>query len=75
MRRYLVLTLVVLLISALVLAPGCGNGKAGQGLTKVRCCEVMRSIFYAPQYVALSRGFFLEQGLDIDLTPARGQTR
>ncbi len=34
--------------------------------------EVTRSIFYAPQYVALSQGFFEEEGLKIELTTAQG---
>ncbi len=41
-------------------------------LTEVRLSEVTRSIFYAPQYVALSQGFFEEEGLKIDLTTAQG---
>ena len=42
------------------------------GLQKVSLSEVTRSIFYAPQYVALSQGFFNEEGLDIELTTAQG---
>ena len=38
------------------------------GLTKVKVAEVAHSIFYAPQYVAISEGFFEEVGIDIDLT-------
>lgn len=38
----------------------------------VRLSEVTRSIFYAPQYVALTQGFFEEQGLNIELTTAQG---
>ena len=41
-------------------------------MQKIRLSEVTRSIFYAPQYVALSKGFFTEQGLDIELTTAQG---
>ncbi|QKS73295.1 ABC transporter substrate-binding protein [Paenalkalicoccus suaedae] len=32
----------------------------------------MRSIFYAPQYVAISEGFFEEEGIEIDLTTTWG---
>ncbi len=34
--------------------------------------EVTRSVFYAPLYVALSEGFFEEEGLSIELTTTWG---
>ncbi|WP_418909808.1 ABC transporter substrate-binding protein [Bacillus pinisoli] len=34
---------------------------------KVRVGEVTHSIFYAPQYVALTEGFFEEEGLEVEL--------
>ena len=36
-------------------------------LTKVTLNEVAHSIFYAPQYVAIEKGYFKDEGLDIDL--------
>lgn len=36
-------------------------------LTKVKVAEVAHTIFYAPQYVALEKGYFKDEGLDIDL--------
>lgn len=36
-------------------------------LKKVKVAEVAHTIFYAPQYSALSKGYFKEEGLDIDL--------
>lgn len=56
---------LVLLLSV----SACGN--AG-GKTKVRVCEVTHSVFYAPQYVAIARGFFAEEGIDIDLSNGQG---
>lgn len=41
-------------------------------LQTVKLSEVTRSIFYAPQYVALSQGFFEEEGLKIKLSTAQG---
>ena len=36
-------------------------------LTKVKVAEVAHSIFYAPQYVAINKGYFKDEGIDIDL--------
>ena len=41
-------------------------------LTKVTLSEVTHSIFYAPQYVAISEGFFEDEGIDIELISASG---
>ena len=41
-------------------------------LTKVKVAEVTHSIFYAPQYVAHSLGYFKEEGLDVEITLANG---
>ncbi len=39
---------------------------------KLNVSEVTRSVFYAPQYVAISQGFFEECGIEIDLTTGQG---
>lgn len=41
-------------------------------IKEVRIGEVTRSIFYAPQYVAIEKGFFDEEGLAIQLTTIPG---
>jgi len=45
---------------------------SAQTPTKIRYAEVIRSIFYLPQYIAFSNGYFKEEGLDVDLTTAQG---
>ncbi len=41
-------------------------------LKKITLAEVARSVFYAPQYVAITNGYFEEEGLDIELLNANG---
>lgn len=43
-----------------------------QKLTKINLAEVTRSLFYAPQYVAIEKGFFKDEGLDIQLQTTWG---
>lgn len=69
MRKSVLLLLVVLLGVSLGLT-GCNH--ASKELTKVKLCEVTHSIFYAPQYVALTQGFFQEEGLEIELSNGQG---
>ncbi|MUT65363.1 ABC transporter substrate-binding protein [Paenibacillus sp. NEAU-GSW1] len=68
-RVWMGLLLSFVLLTTAVLA-GCGNG--GGEKTKVKIGEVTRSLFYAPQYVAIEKGFFAEEGLDIELTTTAG---
>lgn len=48
---------------------GCSTEKP---LTKVTVAEVTHSVFYAPQYVALTEGFFEEEGLDVEFVTTPG---
>lgn len=69
-RRTLAVLCAVLLLCAGTLGL---TGCAGDSQTvKVRLCEVTHSIFYAPQYVAMSLGFFAEEGLEVELTNGQG---
>lgn len=48
------------------------NNETENGLTKVKVAEVAHTIFYAPAYAAISKGYFEEEGIEIDLTLASG---
>lgn len=68
MKKCLALA-AALCLAAAALA-GCGG--AARGMEKVTLCEVTHSIFYAPQYVALAKGFFAEEGLEVELSNGGG---
>ena len=40
--------------------------------TLIKMNEVTRSVFYAPQYVAINNGYFKESGIEIELTTGQG---
>ena len=44
----------------------------GKAPIKIRYNEVVRSILYAPAYVALTKGYFKEAGFDVTLSTAQG---
>ena len=72
-KKYSTLLAGVLLIGSLA-AAGCGSSDstASGDLTKVTLNEVAHSIFYAPQYVAIEKGYFAEEGIDLDLVTGFG---
>lgn len=57
---------------ALSLCAGCGTETEPEALQPVRLNEVVHSVFYAPQYVALEKGFFEEEGLDVSVAVGNG---
>ncbi len=61
---------VILIVMLTIGLTACGSKE--EKMQKVRVAEVTRSIFYAPEYVAIEKGFFKDEGLDIELTTTWG---
>lgn len=72
-KKFTVISLITILIFSLTILAGCNNKKQeNNNLTKVKLNEVVRSVFYAPMYVAINEGMFKEEGLDIELSTGQG---
>ncbi len=69
MKKLIISLLVVCLCAATLI--GCSKTDE-KGLTKVTLSEVVHSIFYAPQYVAMELGFFEEEGIDLQVDLGNG---
>ena len=63
--------LILIFVFANSFFVGCTKRNTDE-LISVRLNEVVHSIFYAPQYIALEKGFFEEEGLNITLDVGQG---
>ena len=73
MKKRIIITLVIAIIIVAIVAIIVNNkGEEDNGLKKINLSEVTRSVFYAPQYVAINNGYFEENGLEIELTTGQG---
>lgn len=64
---------IVLVVASLVLFNfNKENDKEEVKLEKVKLAEVAHTIFYAPQYVAIEKGYFKDLGIDLELTLTPG---
>ena len=67
-----IIAIVVIIATVLIINSGNSTGEKVKELKTIKVSEVTRSVFYAPQYVAISGGYFEEEGLKIDLTTGQG---
>ena len=74
MKKYIIIILIILVVAGGILGYSLLRNKNNDnsGLTTISLNEVTRSVFYAPQYVAIANGYFEEEGLNIELTTGQG---
>lgn len=64
---YSIICVLILLLIGLMFLLDLNKGDNKKDLEKIRVAEVAHTVFYAPQYAAISQGFFEEEGLDVEL--------
>ncbi len=67
-------TILIVLTVALLLLPLACRSDENKTVT-LQLHEVTRSVFYAPQYIAMSLGYFEEEGLHVEITTSGGSEK
>lgn len=74
MKKIIITILLIIVVALAVFAIYTQNIDKPETaeFTTLQVNEVTRSVFYAPQYVAIANGFFEEEGLKLELTTGQG---
>lgn len=74
MKKIITIAIAILLIALVagIIFMQNSNQSQESNLKQITVNEVTRSVFYAPQYVAISNGYFEEEGLEIELSTGQG---
>ena len=70
----IIITIAILMLAIAISVRGDNqsNIQNAEEFKKIDVSEVTRSVFYAPQYVAIKNGFFEKNGLEIELITGQG---
>ena len=68
----ILIAVIIGIIAAVVININKNSTKDENGTKLVRLNEVTRSVFYAPQYVAIAQGYFKEKGIEVEITTGQG---
>ena len=73
MKKIIITAIICVIIIAIAITTvTLQTKKVDNTLKTIRVNEVTRSVFYAPQYVAIAKGYMAEEGLEIELTTGQG---
>ena len=71
-KRLIVIIFVLIIAVTIGIVTTIKQKEEKENLQTVKVNEVTRSVFYAPQYVAINNGYFKENGMNIELTTGQG---
>lgn len=71
-RKMIIYAIAIILIIVSSLTISVIKSPNNNEISKIKVSEVTRSVFYAPQYVAINNGYFKENGIEIELTTGQG---
>ena len=69
---YSIICVLILLLIGLMFLLDLNKGDNKKDLEKIRVAEVAHTVFYAPQYAAISEGYFEDEGLDVEIILTSG---
>ena len=71
-KLFITIVIVVLIVLLGIQILIIKNKKENTETKTIKVNEVTRSVFYAPQYVAINNGYFKDYNIEIDLTTGQG---
>lgn len=74
MKKIIITILIVLLVLGGILGYTLIKNKknTNTGTVTIKLNEVTRSVFYAPQYVAIANGYFEDENINLEITTGQG---
>ena len=74
-KKIIILVCFIIVLAGIlffIINKNSGNKNDKNTLKEVKVAEVAHTIFYAPAYAAISKGYFEDEGIKIDLTLTAG---
>lgn len=68
----IVVILIIAIATVIYLSTNQISKNEESGIKTIQLNEVTRSVFYAPQYLAISNGYFAEENIELEITTGQG---